>query len=52
MFKIYKNGMLYKITESRKCVDNIIDRFLKTCVEYETLAVEKNGKIIEHYAQI
>lgn len=49
MFKIFKNGVLYKITNSTKCVENIVDSFLKKWAEGDTLIVEKNGKIVEQY---
>ena len=49
MYKIFKNGTLYKITKYRKCVEAIVDRFLNNWIEGDSLTVEKDGKVISEY---
>lgn len=46
MFKVFINGSLYKITNSNRCVESIIDRFLAKWVQGDELIVEKNGRVV------
>ena len=49
MYRIFKNGVLYKITKSMKCVEAIVDRFLCTWIEGDSLIVEKDGKVVDQF---
>ena len=49
-YKIFKNGVLYKLTASKQCVGDIVDRFLSNYVKNTDIRVEDaNGKLIYQF---